>query len=87
MHYHFVLKGRLEKKYVDYLEQARVLEVYSYSTTLRKKIKGECATHEIDIIAEENGKKYIIECKYQNSLGTYVDLKEVLYTCPAHGPK
>lgn len=59
---------------------AEILEEYGYSTTLRKKIKGECATHEIDIIAEENGKKYIIECKYQNSLGTHVDLKEVLYT-------
>lgn len=59
-----------------------VLEEYGYETKLRTKLKGRCTTHEIDIIAEEkeNGKKHLIECKYHNALGTYTDLKEVLYT-------
>lgn len=59
-----------------------VLEEYGYETKLRTKIKGRCATHEIDIIAEKkaSGKRYLIECKYHNSRGTYIDLKEALYT-------
>jgi hypothetical protein len=42
---------------------------------------GKCAEHEIDVIATDNsGKRFIIECKFHNSPGNYIDLKEVLYT-------
>jgi hypothetical protein len=61
---------------------AGILEEYGYDTELRAKIKGSCTTHEIDIVAveRESGKRHFVECKYHNSLGTYIDLKEALYT-------
>ncbi|MBU2559724.1 restriction endonuclease [archaeon] len=61
---------------------AGVLEEYGYDTELRAKIRGSCATHEIDIVAvdRDSGMRHFIECKYHNSLGTYIDLKEALYT-------
>jgi hypothetical protein len=59
-----------------------ILEEYGYDTQLRATIKGSCAVHEIDIIAveRESGERHFVECKYHNSLGTYIDLKEALYT-------
>lgn len=61
---------------------AGILEEYGYDTELRSKLRGRCATHEIDIIAvdRKTGERSFIECKYHNSLGTYIDLKEALYT-------
>jgi hypothetical protein len=61
---------------------AGILEEYGYDTQLRAKIKGSCTTHEIDIVAVErdSGMRHFVECKYHNSLGTYIDLKEALYT-------
>jgi hypothetical protein len=61
---------------------AGILEEYGYDTELRSKLRGRCATHEIDIIAvdRETGERSFVECKYHNSLGTYIDLKEALYT-------
>ena len=61
---------------------AEILREYGYQTTLRTKLKGKCAIHEIDVIAleRESGKRYFIECKFHNSQGTYIDLKEALYT-------
>lgn len=61
---------------------AGILEEYGYDTELRAKIKGSCAVHEIDIAAvdRESGERHFVECKYHNSLGTYIDLKEALYT-------
>jgi hypothetical protein len=61
---------------------AGILEEYGYDTELRAKIKGSCTTHEIDVVAveRESGERHFVECKYHNSLGTYIDLKEALYT-------
>ena len=61
---------------------AGILEEYGYDTELRAKIKGSCAVHEIDIAAvdRKSGERHFVECKYHNSLGTYIDLKEALYT-------
>jgi hypothetical protein len=61
---------------------AGILEEYGYDTELRAKVKGSCALHEIDIVAveRESGERHFVECKYHNSLGTYIDLKEALYT-------
>lgn len=62
---------------------AQILKEYGYSTTLRSKLKGKCVTHEIDIIAENNKKKNtksLIEVKFRNTPGNYLDLKESLYT-------
>jgi hypothetical protein len=48
----------------------------------RTKIKGNCVTHEIDIIANEDGtnSRHLIECKFHNLSGIYTGIKEALYT-------
>jgi hypothetical protein len=48
----------------------------------RTKIKGNCLTHEIDIIAraDKTNARYMIECKFHNFPGVYTGIKEALYT-------
>jgi Holliday junction resolvase-like predicted endonuclease len=59
---------------------SRILEEYGYKTELRSRLKGRCVTHEIDIVAEKEGKRALIEVKFRNASGSYIDLKEALYT-------
>lgn len=47
---------------------------------IRSKVKGECTTHEIDLIALSKKKKFLIECKHNSYRGGYVGLKVSLYT-------
>jgi len=58
---------------------ARVLSAYDYRTSYNQFITGRCVEHEVDIIAERAGKKYMIECKYHNTSGLKSDIKVVLY--------
>jgi len=60
---------------------ASLLEYYDFQATgIRSKIKGKCATHEIDIIGMKGDSKFLIECKYHSKHGVYTGLKESLYT-------
>ncbi|MEX0933048.1 MAG: ATP cone domain-containing protein [Candidatus Pacearchaeota archaeon] len=58
---------------------SRILENYGYKTEVGQIVKGRITRHEIDIIAEKNSKRYMVELKYHNSLGIYTRLKTVLY--------
>jgi len=58
---------------------AKILSAYGYITYTNRIIKGKCITHEIDIIAEKNNKRFLIECKYHNEFGIKTDVKVVLY--------
>jgi len=59
---------------------AEVLQNYGYTTKVGEVLKGRCVKHEIDIVAQKDGKRYMIECKYHNASGVYTDLKVALYT-------
>ena len=60
---------------------ASLLEYYDLQATgIRSKIKGKCATHEIDVIGMKEDSKFLIECKYHSKHGVYTGLKESLYT-------
>ncbi|HEY9204586.1 MAG TPA: restriction endonuclease, partial [Candidatus Methanoperedens sp.] len=60
---------------------AGILKEHGFKTMLRTRLMGKCAEHEIDVIATDtSGKRFIIECKFHNYPGTYIDLKEALYT-------
>ena len=60
---------------------ASLLEYYDLQATgIRSKIKGKCATHEIDVIGMREDSKLLIECKYHSKHGVYTGLKESLYT-------
>ena len=59
---------------------AEVLQNYGYKTKVGKIIRGRCVNHEVDVVAEKDGKRYLVECKYHNASGIYTDLKVALYT-------
>jgi len=59
---------------------AEVLQNYGYKTKVGEILRGKCVDHEIDIMAEKDGERYLVECKYHNAQGIYTDLKVALYT-------
>ena len=59
---------------------AEILREYGYKTKVHSMIDGFCVEHEIDVVAEKDEKKYMIECKYHNLPGIYTGLKEAMYT-------
>lgn len=58
---------------------AEILKRYGYKTQVGNIVQGRLITHEIDIVAEKNSRKYMIECKYHNSLGVYTNIRVALY--------
>lgn len=59
---------------------AKVLNKEGYVTELRSILQGKCISHEIDIVAQKNSKKFMIEAKFHNALGTRSDIHVSLYT-------
>ena len=58
---------------------ARILEAEGYTTQVGVMVKGRCVEHEVDVIAEKEGERILIEAKYHNNLGTKTDVKVALY--------
>lgn len=58
---------------------AAVLSAYDYKTSWHQFLTGHCVEHEVDVVAERDNKKILIECKYHNQPGGASDLKIVLY--------
>ncbi len=58
---------------------ARLLEEYGFKTKTNVLLQGHCVEQEIDVVAEKNGEKFMIECKFHN-LPIYTGLKEAMYT-------
>lgn len=58
---------------------ARVLEEYGFNTKTNQIIMGHCVKHEIDVIAENEKERIMVECKFHNSRGVRSDLKVSLY--------
>lgn len=59
---------------------ARVLDELGYETEINLLLKGVKVVHEVDVCAEKDGLRYMIECKYRNMPGYTTGLKEALYT-------
>jgi len=79
---------------------AHIFKAQGYHIEQNKIIPGKCVDHEIDIVAQQDHKHYIIECKFHNRRGLKSDVKVVLYikerfddiakawnTDPKHGHK
>lgn len=62
----------------DYI--ADLLASEGYLTRTRNILSGKCITHEIDVIAEKENKKVMIEAKFHNRSGTRTDVGDALYT-------
>lgn len=59
---------------------ARLLESQGYKVKVRQILRGKCITHEIDIVAEKDGRAAMIESKFHNSPGTRSEVQVALYT-------
>lgn len=58
---------------------AEVLKAEGYHTQVGIIVKGFCVEHEVDIIAEREGERIMIEAKYHNTQKTKTDVKVALY--------
>lgn len=58
---------------------AKLLENAGYQTKVRQILSGQCITHEIDVIAEKDGKTAMIEAKFHNNPGTRSEVQTALY--------
>src|SRR3989344_4570524 len=59
---------------------AGVLETQGYKTQVSQTVPGECVYHEVDVIAEKDGKRIMVECKFHNRHGTKSKIQTILYT-------
>lgn len=57
-----------------------LLRINGFKTEVGVVTQGRCVTHEIDVIAQKQEKKYFVECKYHNSPGYKTDIQVALYT-------
>ena len=59
---------------------AGLLKIQGYQTELRQILNGKCVKHEIDIVAQKDNTKSMIECKFHNSIGNHTQVHVSLYT-------
>ncbi|MBI4101475.1 MAG: restriction endonuclease [Candidatus Nealsonbacteria bacterium] len=59
---------------------AKILEAYGYRTKVGQLVRGQCVSHEIDVVAQKGNEHFMIECKYHNTRGLRSDVKVALYT-------
>ncbi|MEX2013023.1 MAG: restriction endonuclease [Candidatus Levyibacteriota bacterium] len=59
---------------------SEVLKAHGYQTKTRVTLSGKCIEHEIDIIAEKDNKRFMIEAKFHNTPGGRSNAKVSMYT-------
>ena len=59
---------------------SEILKQDGYTTQVRSVLTGKCVTHEIDVIAQKNDRRIMIEAKFHNLAGTRTDVHVPLYT-------
>ncbi len=57
-----------------------VVREYGYKIKLRQILRGKCVTHEIDVVAEKEPERIMIECKFHNRRGIKCHVQTGLYT-------
>ncbi|HEY4502377.1 MAG TPA: restriction endonuclease [Candidatus Paceibacterota bacterium] len=58
---------------------AEIFKAQGYKTKTGIMMQGSCALHEVDMIAEKEGRRIGAEMKFHNNLGITSDLKVALY--------
>ncbi len=56
-----------------------VLQAYGFATKRDVILKGACVSHEIDVIASEGSKRFLVEAKYHNEPGIKTHVDVVMY--------
>ncbi|MDO8601185.1 MAG: restriction endonuclease [bacterium] len=59
---------------------AEIFKEYGYTVSTNEQARGRCVSHEIDVVAQKEGQRIMIECKYHNERGIRSDTKVALYT-------
>jgi hypothetical protein len=57
----------------------RLLEKMGYRVKISQLMEGKCVGHEVDVLAEKRGERFIMECKFHNRAGVKTDVKVGLY--------
>ncbi len=58
---------------------AEVLRAHGWYARTGVSLTGRCAPHEVDVLAEKDGKRIGIEAKFHNEAGGKTDIKDALY--------
>ncbi len=58
---------------------AEIFSAQGYSVQVSEMVQGACVSHEVDVVAEKQGKRLMIECKFHNQQGIRSDVKVALY--------
>lgn len=58
---------------------AEILRGHGWSAHTGASLRGHCAPHEVDVLAEKDGKRVGIEAKFHNDPGSKTDIKDALY--------
>lgn len=56
-----------------------VLRAHGWRVKTGVAMTGRCAPHEVDVLAEKNGRRIGIEAKFHNEAGGKTDIKDALY--------
>lgn len=59
---------------------AEILKTQGYTTQTRVILRGKCISHEIDVVAQKNREKIMVEAKFHNLAGTKTNVHVSLYT-------
>lgn len=57
----------------------KILGYEGFQTQVGVVVKGQCVTHEVDVIAQKDNQHYMVECKYHSDAGRHCDVKIPLY--------
>lgn len=57
-----------------------IFKAQGYEVRTNMIIQGVCVDHEIDLIIEKEGKRFMVECKFHNAVGIKTDVRDALYT-------
>jgi hypothetical protein len=58
----------------------RLFQAMGYDAKVRMLVQGKCLSHEIDVTLEKDQKRYMVECKFHNSLAMKCSIQTALYT-------
>jgi len=59
---------------------SEILKQDGYATKTRSLLSGKCVTHEIDVVAQKENKRIMVEAKFHNASGTRTDVHVALYS-------
>ena len=56
-----------------------VIETMGYETKVSQIVRGQCVSHELDVLARNKHEQFMVECKYYNSQGKNCNVQVPLY--------